>query len=287
MYVKAAADFAKAMTNNKVRYPREVHFVDINTNMLDRIKDSVAKWQKDSSSVDQRRTVPKYLEIHGSSATTCYRTGKGGSSTGRHGGRGRALSESDPRSRPAQDYGLSCMMEKLAEGTFMWGGIYNAYVMDKKLDFKIFTGEIHKSFKVDAVVCGVKKGQKGYESTGLIASTLIDNGGDKYQKHLKEMLSDMARKLDKSEPIVISNCKGGNLAVPFVIHVVLKPVLDAVEEELSVYKETICYVLKKADEWRFKRIVLPLIGTGEEICFVSTFQYLTNIIHVHQFSFLI
>lgn len=263
MYVKAVANFAKAMPVNKYRYPREVHFVDINTNMLDRIKDSVAKWQKDPSSVDQRRTVPKYLEIHGSSATTCYRTGKGGSSAGRHGGRGRALSDSHPRSQPTQEFGLSCMMEKLAGGTFVWGGIYNSYVMDKKLTVKIFTGEIHKAYNVDAVVCSVKEAQGGYESTGFIAATLKDNGGRKYQKHLKEMLLDMAGKLDKSEPIVISKCKGGSLAVRFVIHVVLKPVLDAVEEELSVYKETICYVLKKADEWGFRCIVLPLIGTGE------------------------
>ena len=60
MYMKAAVDFS---AQNK-KCPKELHIIDVDTSVLKLVQQSVEKWLHDSSSIDSKVAVPKFLEIH-------------------------------------------------------------------------------------------------------------------------------------------------------------------------------------------------------------------------------
>lgn len=280
MYVRAAANYAKTMKRGEHRYPQELHFIDVDTNILDLMKESVEKWKQDPEAINQRVTVPKYLDAkQGWNSSFDNRRHGGGRGRGsdwssdgglkqKGGGRGRdsgGTSNGGGRSREENSFSKneipkSCQVELVKEDKFKWGGRFTEYKVGKKLVVKVFKGEIAKASGVDAIVCGLKEGKgKGLESVGYIADTLKKVGGSQYESNLKKKLGKARNKTDAP----IFKCKGGNLKVKHVIHVAMTSVVNANVEEIAEYQHVMFSVFAKAKEWSYERIILPLIGTGE------------------------
>lgn len=295
MYVRAAANYAKTMRKGEHRYPQELHFIDVDTNILDLVKESVKKWRQNPKAIDQRVTVPKYLDAkQGWNSSFDNRRHGGGKGRGsdsssdggwkqKGGGRGRdsgGTSNGGGRSREEErisknEIPKSCQVELVKEDKFKWGGRFTEYKVGKKLVVKVFKGEIAKATGIDAIVCGMKEGKFGLESVGYIADTLKKIGGSQYESKLKKKLGKLGKARNKTDATIFK-CKGGNLKVKHVIHVAMKSVVNADVEEIAEYQHVMFSVFEKAKEWDFERIILPLIGTGE-LCKRLPFAFQTGI----------
>lgn len=250
MYVKAAADFGQVMRRNNHRNPCELHFIDVKTEILDLVKESVKKWKDNPDSINHRH--PKYKEDHPemtwtrfSKNSTVYRPS--------HGGRGHWVSDTDS----TRNFNSNVRFVK--EDTFAWKGKYVQYNVAEKLKVLIFKGEVHKSNNVCAVVCGLNKQGDKFVSTGFIADALKNAGFTKYKESLQKKLTKHEKKFKSRK---IFRCNGGDLKVKHVIHVHVERVKEASENEVQEYRDTVLEVLKFAAEKKCKIIVLPMIGTG-------------------------
>ncbi|WAR20886.1 PAR14-like protein [Mya arenaria] len=227
MYVKAIVDFDTMFSKGQYKYPTEVHFVDIDNEILKLVKESVQKWEKDPGSIDQRKTIPMYLKDNPMSAGRAWRRG---------------------RHRPPQQ----------GSGQAGLSGGAN-FTGTRDMTVKIFKGDIDKITGMDVVVCGIGK---DLEPKGFIADALKTKGGQAYKDSLGAAIKAKKKKFLKPDVGSVVKCKAGNLKVRNVFHVILEKLKDANHDELKHYKTCVVKVLEKSRKEGLKKIAMPMFATG-------------------------
>lgn len=276
MYVRAASDFSTTLKPSE--YPRELHIIDIDTQILQDVQDSLKRWQKDPKSVDQRRTIPEYMKANPHAAGYSSSGGGGGGHRSyrrhrnpRHGGGGwnsemyhsDGVHGSESRStgdvpNEGQPLILACKVKKIKDENFKWGGVGKLFVLGQQTTVKIYQGEISKVRSMDAIVCGTGNDLK---IRGFIAEALLKAGGDQYKKNYDKMLKKHPP--SSINPFDVFKCEGGvNLGAKFVLHAVVRRVVDANEKEIQEYQRCIKNVLQKVKRNDLRKVAIPMLGTG-------------------------
>ncbi|XP_052772042.1 uncharacterized protein LOC128211363 isoform X2 [Mya arenaria] len=271
MYVKAIVDFDTMFSKGQYKYPTEVHFVDIDNEILKLVKESVQKWEKDPGSIDQRKTIPMYLKDNPMSAGRAWRRGRhrppqqGSGQAGLSGGanftgtRGASWPNDGNKPLAFEDLGITCEVKKLQPETFRWGETANVYNINSDMTVKIFKGDIDKITGMDVVVCGIGK---DLEPKGFIADALKTKGGQAYKDSLGAAIKAKKKKFLKPDVGSVVKCKAGNLKVRNVFHVILEKLKDANHDELKHYKTCVVKVLEKSRKEGLKKIAMPMFATG-------------------------
>lgn len=270
MYVYAAANFSKIWQPSKC--PKELHIIDVDTKILQLVVESVKRWQQDQESLNQRKTVPEYLKKNHyfSSHNTEGQRPSSRHRGHRHGGRGETSGSYNgdgvhgnvPRhTSPEQDdespLKLTCEIRRLQDEKFKWGGIAKLFVLDTQLTVKLFKGEISKVRDMDAVVCGTGKDLR---ARGFIADALKKAGGHQYASSYEEMVRRHEHHHINSSHVF--KCKGGELGSKYVLHAVVNRLVDANSKEIQEYQDCFENILKKVKRNEFRKLAIPLLGTG-------------------------
>ena len=275
MYVKAAVDFSKKCE----LYPKEIHFIDVDTEILKLVKESVEKW-KSGKDLDQGINVPNFLKSNSFSRSSHGNEGQVHSYS--HGpGRRRTRSFQHQTSFESQSHtvkdhiSFASTVEKFDDEKFKWGGIASVFSVGGAITVKIFKGEIDKVRRLDVLVCGMDKDLK---SLGLLAAALKKAGGGSYEKGLNNMCMSAKKHQVKVNEVFISG--PGNLRVEQVMHLINDRVILADKREITSYREGICAVLEKAKQEKFTSVALPMIGTGNALIYLFlTKTHISNLFY--------
>ncbi|KAH3707698.1 uncharacterized protein LOC127857523 isoform X2 [Dreissena polymorpha] len=281
MYVRAAAEYSQIHGS---KLPKALHIVDIDKEILDLVKKSVENYDKNPELIDQRKTVPDHLASH----QQWNRRGRG------RGQRGGQVWNGDHGSNKSQVHGspvasesqllidglpITCEVKKLEDEKFRWGGIAQKYILNKDLTVKIFKGDITRSSHIDALVCGIGPDMK---FSGFVDEVLKKAGGYDFQEKIKKKF----QKANSFKQGDILSCKPGNLKVGNIVFVVADKLIDVGNTEQKNYRDWVYNLLKKAHEWNFKRIAVPLFSTGQlqtnenklQKCAIALLQALANFV---------
>lgn len=279
MYVKAAVDFSEKIQEGEYTYPKEFHIIDVDTSILQLVKDSVEKWEKHPSSLDLEVSLEKYFKENP------YSTGYSGYPVSRNSGqrnrgqrpkghgKGQEYNSSQAGNKMNDEgitgtYKLACTLERKEDQTFAWGGIAKVYDFDKQITIKMFKGEIVKSRGVDAVVCAINK---SLQASGYLHESLKKKAGYDFETSFKKMV-DIHK--NSAKPLDVIKCASGNLGVSNIIYIVMERVLDGDDKETQTYQEAIRRVLSKARDWKLEKLVIPMFGTGMCVILDSVSNYL-------------
>lgn len=225
MYLKALVDFSEENT----RCLKDVHFVDVNLDILGLIKDAHEKWRRSPGSIDFSNAFkyPSATRKKPPTNTTQYIT---------------------KRPRLVEDI-------RQSKTTFDNSPLYE-FLICEKMKVKIYTGDLLRVGSVDAIVCTVNG-----KLDGGLARAIKTAGGQEYQKDLMNT-SRRGRSASFSEGDIIVS-KAGRLRVERVVHAVILQPIDKVNTEalhrLQLLNQT---VLEKANTSLIRRLAMPLIGAG-------------------------
>lgn len=271
MYVYAAANFSKTLlpTEN----PRELHIVDLDVRTLKYVDESVRRWKKDPESLNPRISVPTFLEENPHLATfSSYKSSgpysndshnhvqtEGYHSSSKEGTRGSVNKDS-------QDWGyestgkLASNVLRMKDHRYSWGGVAKQFLIDKQIMVKIYKGDVAKVKNMDAVVCGTDKDLK---PIGSIANALKHQGGNVYARSSQGMIE--RHRFDSVKYADVFKCEGGNLSARYVLHAVVKKMVEADTREIEIYQDCIHSILQKAKRNDWKRLGIPMIGIGQNL----------------------
>lgn len=271
MYVYAAANFSKTLlpTEN----PKELHIVDLDVRTLQFVEESVKRWKKDPESLNPRITVPTFLEENPHLATFSSYKSSGPYSNDTHnhaqteGQRYRSSSKEGTRGpvdKDTQDWGyestgkLASNVIRMKDHRYSWGGVAKQFLIDKQIMVKVYKGDIAKVKNMDAVVCGTDKDLK---PTGSIASAFKHQGGGVYARSSQGLIEK--HRFDSVKYADVFKCEGGNINARYVLHAVVKKMVEADTRETELYQDCIHSILQKAKRNNWKRLGIPMIGIGQ------------------------
>ena len=246
MYVQAVVDFI----NMKKRCPKELHIVDIDTSILKLVEASCKRWQRDSESIKPAEALKQYMKQHP------YAAGYSGQGRGRGRRIQRQFSEPASETVGASDALKGLLVKKEATVPLLWGGEKIIFSVNDSVKVHLYTGKIDKVTDVDAVVCST---DTGFGTNGYIVKAFHEAFGEKYKRNFNKM------KKEKSQATLtyVYICETGSVTAPYVMHLAMKPLVYGNGEELKEYKKGISNTLNKAEQKKFSKIALPLLGTGE------------------------
>ena len=256
MYIQAVSDFS-AM---EMRYPKELHIIDVDVSILKLVEISYKKWKKDPTSVQAEVTLKQYLIDN---PTYQYSRGDEWKYQGKGQRKGRQFIRqlSDP-DKGNFDSGTPKELDRavvkgVGSEPLRWGGRSSMYNINDSVKVHVYTGKIEKVEDVDAVICGT---DTYFGTNSYIARAFLQEFGDKYKRNFDKMKSKERNTAVLSYVYV---CESGSLKGTRVMHLAMKPVMNGDRDELQDYKKGLSNIFRRAEKWKFGKIALPLLGTGK------------------------
>ncbi|KAK3597769.1 hypothetical protein CHS0354_006127 [Potamilus streckersoni] len=254
MYVRAAVKYSEDRKTHQT-FLKEFHIVDVDTEILQDIRASWEKWQKNPKAMDPERAADEYAKKRGS----CYQShGQGRSHKGH---RQWATSSS---SMESADFDVTLGRETLSAFKVVdmgkeekLGHKIQKFQLGQELVIKIYKGSLVNTLQLDALVTSIStKGEKGH-----LGKLVEEAGGTLHQRSF----DDEKRKKYFLKPGEIFKCKSGNINVGCIINVVIDRLQSVMGSELNTYNYRLIIktFLKNVNDLKdVKTMVMPLLGSG-------------------------